>query len=147
MLSLKTTELQLINTHIACIPAHLDRDVPAAALVRVPVEVPVQAGGAQVGVTLPQGLAAGARVGRALALAPTNNFGLNLNSFLNLQMIILAARPAVGAVPAAVAELLAEVVRLSAAAHLVAAGLPRVVARAVREVVLPQSVLALALEK
>ena len=61
-------------------------------------------------------------------------------------MIILAARPAVGAVPAAVAELLAEVVRLSAAAHLVAAGLPRVVARAVREVILPQSVLALALE-
>ena len=147
MLSLKTTELQLINTHIACIPAHLNRDVPAAALVRVPVEVRVQAGGAQVGVTLPQGLAAGARIGRALALAPTNNFGLNLNSFLNLQMIILAARPAVGAVPAAVAELLAEVVRLSAAAHLVAAGLPRVVARAVREVILPQSVLALALEK
>ena len=71
----------MINTHFVCIPAHLDHDVPAAALVRVPGEVPVQAGGAQVGVTLPQGLAAGARVGRALALAPSNNLGLNLNSF------------------------------------------------------------------
>ena len=79
--SLKTIDLHLINTDFVCIPAHLDHDVPAAALVRVPGEVPVQAGGAQVGVTLPQGLAAGARVGRALALAPSNNLVLSLNSF------------------------------------------------------------------
>jgi len=106
--------------------AALQNNVSARAGGRVKFKGGVKAGGAEVWIALPRGEIAGASIGYALLLA-------------------LAARETVGAVDGAVAELLAEVADLPAAAHVLLARLAWVVARRVGSVVLPLTTLAVAL--
>ena len=106
----------------------LHHHVPAAVRLRVELDVAVQTSGAQVGVTLPTGLEAGALVGGALALA-------------------LAAGEPHPAVQGAVTELLTEVSSLQTCADVISAGHPGVVTRGVGHCALPLSVLAVTLER
>ena len=110
---------------LAQLPLH--HHIPAAVGVGVKLYVAVQAGGAQVRVTLSAGLEAGARVGGALTLA-------------------LAAREPHPAVLGAVAELLAEVASLTTRADVISAGQIWVVTWRVGHVALPLSVLAVTLK-
>ena len=114
--------------HIELLPElSLDHHVPAAVGIRVELYVPVEAGVAQVWVTLPARQGAGARVGGALGLAS-------------------AAWESHLAVLGAVTKLLTEVSRLATRADLIRAGQAGVVTRSVRHLILPLSVLAVFLK-